>query len=235
MGECDLVFLHASEFEDNVGLDIHIRTKIRYSYSYIESAALSIGDDILEVTSFGEYALNGIGAADLTASDNAKLAGYPIYYTRPTEKHHVFDIVIGPHQNITLYTFKDLVSVKITEGTKDHFGNSVGLMGSFSGDLLSRDGVIMSVDSDSDANAFGQEWQVLKDEPMLFRTARAPFAGEQCKVPTATQEKRRGLGNSIARGSAERACSHLSGTQFGNCVSDVMAVGDIELAQAAAY
>ncbi|CAB9512707.1 Glycoside hydrolase Family 5 [Seminavis robusta] len=49
MGACDLVLLHAPNFKDNnTALDIHIRTKTRYDYSYIETAAVQIGEDILE-------------------------------------------------------------------------------------------------------------------------------------------------------------------------------------------
>lgn len=125
MGECDLVFVHAPKFD----LDIHIRTKSKYEYSFIESVVLRIGNDTLEVSSFGEHALDGIGGADMSSA-NAKLAEYPIYFTQPSAKLRVFDVVIGPHQNITLFAFKDLVSIKITEGSKKHFGDSVGLMGS---------------------------------------------------------------------------------------------------------
>ena len=50
LGECDLVLVHIDDFQNGLPLDIHIRTKIRYEdYSYIESAAIKIGDDILEV------------------------------------------------------------------------------------------------------------------------------------------------------------------------------------------
>ena len=45
-------------------LDLHIRTTIRYDYSYIESAAIQIGNDVLEVSSFGSYALNGVKGLD---------------------------------------------------------------------------------------------------------------------------------------------------------------------------
>ena len=57
--------LHAPNFALGLGLDIHIRTKIRYGYSYIELAALKIGNDILEVSSWGEYSVNGVGKADM--------------------------------------------------------------------------------------------------------------------------------------------------------------------------
>ena len=218
-GACDLVLVSAPEFD----LDIHIRTTSRYQYSYIESAVLRIGGNTLEVSSWGEHALDGIGGVDLSI-ENAKLAQFPIYHTQPPSdssgKHHVFDVVVGAHQNITLSTFKDLVSVKITEGSKAIFGDSVGLMGSFSGELHARDGTTMSVEGDS-ANAFGQEWQVKPDEPMLFRSARAPFAGEKCLLPSETKQRQRRLGEAtVAKNDAERVCSRFTGAKLENCVFD---------------
>ena len=47
-GECDLVLLDAPSFAHGLGLTAHTRNKGRYGYSFIESAAIKIGDDILE-------------------------------------------------------------------------------------------------------------------------------------------------------------------------------------------
>ena len=49
-GECDLVLADAPHFADGLGMTVHIRTKIRYSYSYVESAIIRIGNDILQGT-----------------------------------------------------------------------------------------------------------------------------------------------------------------------------------------
>ena len=125
-GECDIVLVNAPQFETGTTLDIHARTTIRYAYSFITSAALRIGSDTLEVTSFGQYSVGGIGNANL---EGTKIAGFPVYHTQPNDKHHIFDVVIGPNENITLSSFKDLVSVKIAGGSQDHFGSSVGVMG----------------------------------------------------------------------------------------------------------
>ena len=61
VGECDLVLLVASTLD----LRVHVRTRIRFEYSFIESAAVQIGDDVLEVSSFGSYAVNGVESAYL--------------------------------------------------------------------------------------------------------------------------------------------------------------------------
>jgi len=263
VGECDRVMLHVDNFVSGTPLDIHIRTKIRYEYckfvplllgirsrhcrqlilsppptitAYIESAALRIGhddSDVLEVTSWGGYSLGGIGKATVDGKIPS-ITGYPIHYSRPNDKVHVFDVVIGPNETITLSTFKDLVSVKINGGTPDHFKDSVGVMGSFEGELLARDGVTVI----ADRNAFGQEWQIREGEAMLFQTVREPQAPkEQCRLPTAATEmaRHRRLGESIARTAAEKACAHLSGKSKEACVFDVMAVGDVDIARAGSY
>ena len=71
-------------------LMIQARTSIRYDYSYIETAALMLGSEVLEVSSFGEYAVNGVRSANLHA---ATIGGFPIYHSRRSTKHSVFDVV----------------------------------------------------------------------------------------------------------------------------------------------
>lgn len=228
MGECDLVLLHAADFDGQGNdLDIHVRTTIRYDYSYIENAALRIGSDVLEVSSFGDFSINGVDNA------NAKsVGGYQLHRTQVDKKKHIFDVVLSPLQNITLSTYKDLVAVKVS-GAESHkyFSKSVGMMGSFVGGvLLGRDGV---TDMSRDFNAFGQEWQVQGEEGTLFRTARAPQYPQQCNMPSAEQKQARRLGETkVSRNAAEGACIHLAGSsKFTNCVFDVMAVGDLDLAK----
>jgi von Willebrand factor type D domain len=47
-GECDLVFVQSPAFNHGLGLDIHVRTKIVRSWSYIDVAVVKIGKDVLE-------------------------------------------------------------------------------------------------------------------------------------------------------------------------------------------
>lgn len=231
MGECDLVLLHTTNL-DGLGndLDIHVRTTIRYEYSYIEVAAVQIGDEVLEVGSYGEFSLNGVEGADLPTM----LAGYPVYHTQVNKKRHKFDIVLGRSENITISTFRDVVAVFINGGHQSakYFGNSVGIMGSYNGTLLARDGVTVM----ENINEFGQEWQVTDEEPKLFSfAARHPQYPHKCILPEPKSEKARRLGETIAKSKAEEACSHLSGKPFDNCVFDVMAFGDLEMADAGLY
>lgn len=208
----------------------------RYDYSYFESLALRIGGDVLVVSSFGAYTLNGVDSADLSGLD---FAGYPIFLRHVSEKEHEFVIRTGKNEKIMIKTFKDLVTVNIIDATKEHFGDAKGLMGTFDGKNVARDGSIVTMTSDADEgaiNAYAQSWQVQKEEDLLFQTVRAPLAGEQCLLPKVTQaEKRLRLGKSVAVEAAQKACDHLSGQKHDNCVFDVVAVGDQDIAQAGAF
>ena len=221
-GSCDLIFLSSKEFADATGMDLHIRTTKRYSYSYIESAALKIGDDILEVSSFGSYMLNGVSGATMPAL----LAGYPVTYTQVNEKKHEFVVDLG-EATVEIGSFKDLVSVKLGgDPAKVGLHTSIGMLGEYkTGALLGRNGTLIS-----DPNEFGQEWQVRDTESKLFQTNRSPQFPEKCVMPTDTSTSRR-LGSSIAAEAAEKVCEHW-GDLKDQCVFDVMAANDVELAGA---
>ena len=185
-----------------------------------ESATIRIGEDTLEVESFGQYAWNGIDNADL--SQTIGLSGFPIIHSSPNPKIEVFDVVIDSYLNITLHTFKDMVYVTITGGDVAHFKDSVGLIGSIDGMMLGRNKTTTFKDPD----AFGQEWQVQEEEPMLFRTVRSPqHPMEKCILPAwdakENRSLRRRLGeDTISQESAEEACSRLEGVSRDNCIYD---------------
>ena len=215
-------------------LRVHVRTKIRYDYSFIESAAVQIGEDVLEVASFGSYAVNGVDTPYL-GGKAARIGGHNLYHTQENKKSHQFTIALNhlSGENITLSTFKDLVSVVITDGNSQHFGTSQGLMGSFAGEMLGRDGVTTF---SKDLNAFGQEWQVNDKDPQLFRYARAPQYPQKCNLPSASTSRRRRLGEvRISKLAAEKACSHVVAFRRAACLQDVIAVGDVEIAKTGAY
>lgn len=226
-GACDLVLEHASDIGGSgLDLDLHLRTTIRYQYSYISTAALRIGSDILQVTKWGEYNLNW----DASASMPNVIGGYNVSYIQINEKEHAFEVDLGNNERIVLSTFKDWVNVKIGSNSGGVFENSRGLMGDFSGSMLARDGKTLM----EDPIAFGQEWQVLDTEPKLFLTDRSPQHPLACELPSLAQQSRRRLGSTIARAEAEQACAHWKEDQDA-CVFDVMATGDIEIATAGVY
>lgn len=110
-GECDLVLLHKPNFDGRVGvdLDVHVRTTMSQDDlgSFIESAAIKIGNDIVQVAEKGTLYLNGVAvelkttdeplffhgkySVSLHAAENNKstlsyivnLAGRPSFVSRP--------------------------------------------------------------------------------------------------------------------------------------------------------
>jgi hypothetical protein len=229
-GECDLVLLQSEAFESGLGLDVHIRTKMRRDISYISSAALRIGSDVLEVESQGVYYLNGVAGAELPS----EFSGFEFSHTQPTDKQHIFEVHLEGRERIKIKTFKDFVSVLIEEGQQTHFADSVGLMGDFEYGLKrARDGKTVL----EDANAFGQEWQVLDTDPTLFQTVRFPQYPQTCTLPPpkATSMLRRRLSDSsVDELAAEKACAHW-GQGKDDCIFDVLATGDLEMAVVGAY
>jgi hypothetical protein len=123
----------------------------------------------------------------------------------------------------------------IQKGQSKHFGDSVGLMGDFGeGRMLARDGKTVL----DDANAFGQEWQVLDTEPTLFQNLRLPQHPMECTLPppiqATSQLRRRLLESSVDERAAEKACEHW-GEGKDDCVFDVLTTGDLEMAVVGAY
>jgi hypothetical protein len=211
-----------------MALDIHIRTKIRYDYSYIESAVVKIGEEMLEVASYGEYFLNGVENADLPSA----IGGFNITYSQPDVKQHVFTIHVENDEKIVLKAFKDMVSM-LTDADYVRFDGSSGMMGEIgSGRMFARDGITVL----EEPNAFGAEWQVRDNEPMLFQTIREPQYPQACKLPSADAKASRRLGaTSVARKAAEEACASWDADIREGCIHDVMATGDVDLAAAGAF
>jgi hypothetical protein len=230
-GECDLVLLQSKEFESGLGLDVHIRTKMRRDMSYISSVALRMGTALLEVESQGVYYFNGVAGAELPSA----FGGFEFLHAQPTDKQHVFEVHLGNRERIKVKTYKDFVSILFEQAQLEHFGESVGLMGDFGmGHMISRDGKTII----DDANAFGQEWQVLDSEPKLFHTLRFPQHPRVCTMPTpaqATSQLRRRLSeSSVDELAAEKACEHW-GVGKDDCVFDVLTTGDLDMAVFGTY
>ena len=211
-------------------MDLHIRTTIRKDYSFIETAALRIGNDVLEVSGWGEYILNGVESADLPYQLDG---GYRVEHVEDVMKPnvHFFYVHLDQNKTILIQTFKDLVSVKLDAATAKHFGESAGLMGQFgSGAMLARDGETVV----EDPIVFGQEWQVSDTDAKLFQDARFPQFPAQCAMPPTSTRQARRLGESLARQAAQQACSKW-GDRAELCVMDVLATGEIALADAGVF
>ena len=84
---------------------------------------------------------------------------------------------------------------------------------------------------------FGKEWQVRDNEMGLFGTARVPQFPEECIMPGEGSSingfKRRRLGqSSVTKQAAEKACDWWGPEVKERCVYDVLALGDLEIAEA---
>jgi hypothetical protein len=188
--------------------------------------ALRLGDDILEVSSFGEYFFNGVESAKLPQT----LSLYPLTYEKNDEKHSSFVIDLDFGQKVHIYTIKDIVNFKFNNATAEMFDDSVGLMGGFGhGELLARDGHTII----ENPNDFSQEWQVSDSEPQLFTSSFfVPKYPKACILPEPIerQARRRLLANPVSRAVAEKACAHALAEEKDNCIYDVMAIGDVDMA-----
>ena len=167
------------------------------------------------------------------------ISGYPLHYSMVSDREFVFEVDLEGGQKVIIKTFKDLVNVKIENPNLETFGESVGLMGDFeTSELLARDGMTTLED---DPIAFGQEWQVLDTESNLFQqTLAEPQYPHKCLLPDPTTKAlgRRGRrlgGQTISHETAMEACAHYHHDgdveMQKNCIYDVIATGDIELAQ----
>jgi len=237
-GACDLVLVQNPDFADGLGLHLHMRSKRVKWWSYIESAVLTIGSDTLEVKggqNSNEYWINGVlGNANLPEGPAQELSetigGFPVKFKWLTHGRRRFVVDLGNGEEVLFKTFKYFVraSIKVVDG--ERFKSSAGLMGTFpEGKKVARDGKTVM----DNINDFGQEWQVLPSEPMVFHIADGPQAPMQCVLPPAMSVERRLAETSITMEEAEIACSKVSDKEERDeCIFDVLATEDKDMAGA---
>lgn len=231
------------DFNNGQGLHIHIRTKIEHWWSYIESAVIKIGDDTLEVKGGVEdrrYWVNKKEGRRFRASRNLPftIGGFNGRFRAINEILTQFKIYLPNEQNLVIKSAKNMLRVDLENCNADDFGNSLGLMGTFgAGVMIGRDNHTLI----EDPIEFGMEWQVLNTEPQLFHEADGPQHPQKCALPTTKtlfrgqrtdREARRMLAETVSRQEAEAACSGASADEFSDCVYDVMATDDKDMASA---
>ena len=229
-----MVLLKDDDFADGLGLRVHIRTQIVRFWSYIRSATIQIGEEILELEGSGDstadsnnYWYNYEYQGDLEDG----LSGFPIVpkIHSPSKRSLTIDLNKKyPGQKIVLATFREFVRVDFVNGTKEAYGDTVGLLGNFtSGQTLARDGSTVL----NDFYELGSEWQVLPFEPMLFHDVRQPQFPAKCIEPIDPRgERRRQLGElSVTEDQAEAACAHLNAFDRKDCVYDILATQDLDM------
>jgi hypothetical protein len=230
MGECDLVLIQNPDFNNGQGLHVHIRTTmVNNNWSYISSAAVQIGDDILEVHSGIEdrhYWVNKKEGHRFLNSRNLDftIGGFSGRFRAMNEHTLQYRIYLPNEQAITIKSVKNWLKVGVDEFTEEDFGKSTGLMGTFGeGSLVGRDGTVFE-----DTDMFSQHWQVSPADPQLFHEAEGPQFPEQCRMPSAEASTSRRLASSISEADAREACAQVAAQDFENCVYDVLITDDTD-------
>jgi hypothetical protein len=238
-GGCDLVLLDNPDYNNGQGLKIHILTKVKSWFSYVERVAVEIGSDTLELQggfTSRRFWHNGhvLPTRRLTKVNGVMpftVGGYEVHYQ--TQVDHIswkVSIHLPNDQKISLRTIKDYMRVDIEHPTEEYFGKSTGLMGRFQDDAkIARDGSVMT-----DPIEYGQEWQVRIDEEVLFKSIDGvPQHPEQCIMPALARTTKRLLAESdFTYEDAEKACAHLNKDERDDCIYDVIATNDMDIAGA---
>ena len=241
--------IQSQQFLNGLGLRIHIRTTrvdaSRMSYSYISGAAIQIGNDVLEVMDDGSI-LTTNGSPLVFATEEEEVtgdfSGFPVHKTRTGSSKMVFvyTLILSEYTSVQIRanTRSGLLFVHVSGG-HDLPSDMVGLLGSPTSNALpGRDG---TTDLTGFWNNLGESWQVTEDEPKLFQDKnRIPQSPVSCvynevQKETARNVRRRRLmdvdGPSMTIEQATQACENAAENKKGFCVDDVMAIGDLELAE----
>lgn len=226
-GECDLVLVHSDHVNGDLPLDLHVRTTIRDHFSYIESAALKVGNTVFQLDS-DKFFVDGNEHSD--ADLPLVLHEFTIEPVKQQGVPKIYTVVLTDLSVINFKVIKNFISVSVS-GHGHDFGQSVGLLGDYyTGEALGRDGRVME-----DFEEFGMEWQVAQSEPMLFQQARAPqLPYAKCVMPTEMATGRRHLLRNTVDDEFTALAEGVCNTKedFESCMEDVLATGDIDLAGA---
>jgi hypothetical protein len=225
-GVCDLVLVSNLEFGNGIGLDVHIRTRKTRQWSYVDSAAARIGDDILEVRGGMSSMFWKNGIQGNVNTDEMVIANYQIKYQNISEKSKKFVVDLRDGEGIIFKTWNSFVSVQIENPKHKNFVGSVGLMGSFPKGLrIGRTNSIIE-----DFNVFGQEWQVLSTEQKLFHNIEDPQHPQKCEIPSSVEMRRRLAASLVTFDEAEKACVGADSENKELCIFDIMATNDLSSA-----
>jgi len=226
----------APEFSNGLGLDVHIRTKIRTWWSFIDKAVLRIGKDTIQVQggqNSATYWVNGVQGTlkDGMTELEETVAGLKIHYKDVSKKQKRFHLDVEGAR-INLETFLDFVrvTIKVDNSNSEHFSNATGLMGAFpTGAMLGRNGEVIQ-----DTDAFAQDWMVLHSEANLFDNREGPQHPQACQMPeVGSATKKRRLGEVAITGEeAAIACARVSPGDRDACIFDVLATNDKDFAGA---
>ena len=223
---------HSDNFHQGVGLDLHARTTIKEYYSFIETAALRVGDYTMEFHP-DHVSLNGVLyiPADLPITFGEEyiytISNVEVGEEKDSSKRQYYKVDLHEESSIVFKFYRKYLTINIS-GNEGDFGDSVGLLGEYgTGNMISRDGRVMD-----NFDNFAFEWQVNREDPVIFSNERSPqLPYERCRLPTIAKPQRSLLRKEkdlVAK--ANKACSHVSSGSFDLCVDDILQTGDLGLA-----
>ena len=241
-GACDLVFLTDATFGE--GLELHVRTAAREDrgYSYVQAAALRIGNDIMELDNKDHLYFNGkaVSYKDLPLSFGGEsgkqyMINLPVPFDKKSKDADMSKYTRSKIYHIDLggsyIDFKTgLTLMSVTVGAVGHdFMHSHGLAGHrASGSKRSRDGKHID-----DMHSHGMEWQVHPDhDTVLFATASGPqLPHAKCEMPSIDiNDARRHLRYSRHLvEQAESVCTQEHPNDLDLCIQDVLLTGGTDV------
>ena len=186
--------------------DLHARTTIDSYFSYIESAALRVGDVLVEFEK-DQFYINGMKLSykdDLPFSSGA----LNIVQTVDEKLKQAYHVSFFG-SSIEFKFYKHYLTIGVT-GNQQDFAKVTGLLGEFStGDMYTRAGKNMEGIYSFEDHAF--EWQVAPGDVKLFHKDRHPqLPYERCRLPTAGRpSRRRLLADTALLEQAKTACAHV--------------------------
>lgn len=240
-GQCDMILTRSKSFASSLGLHVHIRTtrvdNPNSQYSYISAAAVKIGLDILEVSEDGNIIINGKPHDPTTGTTFAGLFSLTKTHKGSKKRIIAYTLDLGDNRSIEIRVNKK--SSMLFVDVYGSFADSEGLLGAapeHAKPLLARDG---KTDLTGHWNTYGEDWQVNDTDPKLFQDKdRHPQFPEICSYKAQGRSlshlRRRRLVDmlEVSLEDAEGACAHAKDkTKREFCLDDVMATGDLELAE----
>ena len=136
------VLLSNPDYADGLGLEIHVKSKVNNWWSFIESAALRIGDETLQVCGGVEHArywINGEeGFSELEPGEGMRIwlkqERVEVHIRQVNSKQLQVRVDLGNDEGIVLETFREFVRVDVQandSAAQGGLANSEGLMGSY--------------------------------------------------------------------------------------------------------
>jgi len=249
--ECDFKMFESRKAANGIhDVLVQGRTTKKRHYSFIEEAAIMIGPDTWEFNAKdGSIIFNGNDFLDdqlatIIQGEFYQGKNYTLATTyKGTDKLIVtHDIDLGDGKTIEVRC--NLRYHMLFLDFKGTFPDETdGLLGSpHKSTLFTRDGIAVMPKSEEEVNAYCESWQVRDTDPKLFQVARMPQYPTKCQYSTSLVIDARLRGsrklleeeeeevNNISLENAIAVCAKHHGEMRRFCITDVIAIGDVSVA-----